>query len=110
MNKSSNKSQVTINKKTSRKFSDILGQLAKSDTSLINKMKVTVFKEDIIDEKKQIAPSTFMNSHKHFIYRNSNEDAIVNVIEDSVLESEALTTQNAELINYPDSSDFDEDE
>ena len=40
------KSQNQINKKDSIKFFGVLQRLAKSDTSIYNKMKVTVYKED----------------------------------------------------------------
>ena len=47
------KSQNQINNKGSIKFFGVLRHLAKSDTSIYNKMKVTVYKEDNTEEKNK---------------------------------------------------------
>ena len=110
MNKSSFKSKILISEKNCMKNTRILKRLAKSDTSLRNIMKVTVYKEDLNEEKKQflIAPSAFMNSNEHLVYHDSNENTNEGIIEDSI-ENEILSPQNTELMNYPDSSDFDDE-
>ena len=111
MNKSSFKSKTLISEKKCKKNIGILENLAKSDTSLTNIMKVTVYKEDFNEEKKQffIAPSVFMNSQEHLIYHDSNENTNDGIIEDSIIKNEIPSPQNAELMNYPDSSDLDDE-
>ena len=105
------KSQNQINKKDSIKFFGVLQRLAKSDTSIYNKMKVTVYKEDNIEEKKQIliAPSMFMKYHENYINHVSTSNTIKNINENLIKENENSSPQNPELINYPDSSDFGDD-
>ena len=114
MSESSIKSQFKTNEKNNRKFSRVLRCLAKSDTSLINKMNVTVYKEDIIEEKKQflVAPLMYINCHKRFINHNSTENTSINIFENSITEEiqEIQSPQDPELMDYPDSSDFDDDE
>ena len=110
MSESPSKSRIKINLKNSRRFVGVLRQLAKSDTSLINKMKVTVYKDDIIEEKKQffIAPLMFLSSQNHLNNHDSTENTNLNTNLDSNID-EIQISQNAEFMDYPDSSDFDEE-
>ena len=103
------KSQIKL---STRKFHGVLRRLAKSDSSVINKLKVTVQNEDATQEKKPclIAPSMFMNCNKHVNNHNSTINTTVNIIENLNTEKENSSPINAELIDYPDSSDFDEDD
>lgn len=112
MNKSAIKSQIKINEKNEKKYFGVLRRLAEFDSSMLNKIKVTVYKEDIVEEKKQIiiAPSIFANCPGHLINNNSIERTNENTIEDLIIENENPSPANSELMNYPDSSDFDDDD
>ena len=114
MNEPHIKSQIKIRRKNSRKFFGILRRLAKSDP-LINKLNITVYKavykEDIIEEKNRfiIAPSNFINSRQNLINHNSTKNTNLNIIEDLITEKENSSPVGTELIECPDSSDFDDD-
>ena len=116
MNKLLVKSENKVTDKPSRKFHGVLRRLAKSDTSILNTMKVTVYKDDIIEDKKHIfiAKSMFMNYQERWINHISTESTNVNINEilneDSIIENEVLSPQCEEFKDYPDSSDFDDDE
>ena len=111
MQKSPNKSKNTLNQSSNKKFREKLERLAKSDSSLIKRLSITVYKEDIIEEKKQffIAPSMFLNSHDH-LTNHSSTDNTSSIIENSIMENENSSQCDPDLMNYPNSSDFDEDE
>ena len=110
MSEPSNKSQIKLSRKNSKKFTEVLRRLAKSDSSLIKKMKITVCEDDTNVNKKNflIAPSMFMNCHR--IYHASTENTNVNIIKNLITEKENSNPIDTELINYPDSSDFYEDD
>ena len=114
MNESHIESQIKIRRKNSRKFFGILRRLAKSDP-LINKLNITVYKavykEDSIKEKNRftISPSKFINRSQNLINHNSAKNTNVNIIEDLITEKENSSPIGTELIEYPDSSDFDDD-
>ena len=120
MNKLLVKSENKVTDKPSRKFHGVLRRLAKSDTSILNTMKVTVYKDDIIEDKKHIfiAKSMFMNYQERWINHistestnvNINENINENLNEDSIIENEVLSPHCEEFKDYPDSSDFDDDE
>ena len=116
MNKSVIKYRTQIFDKNTKKFIGILRSLAKSDSSLNNKMKVTVCKEDKTEEIKHItiAPlidTTFSDNHKNlFEKNNSTENTNNNTIEDIIKEKEVQSPQYPELKDYPDSSDFGDDD
>ena len=103
--------QFKIIEKNNKKFVGILRRLAKSDSSIMNGLKVTVYKEKIIEEKKQIfiAPSIFNNYLKCFNNYDSAENTSENINEDSVVE-EIQSSNDTEQMDYPDSSDFDDDD
>ena len=104
-------SQLKINEKSSRKFFGVLRRLAKADSSLNNKMKVTVFKDDNNEEKNYffIASSFFLNPRKHFIPHYLAENTCKSKIEKLIIEKKIENIKNTELIDYPNSSDFDDD-
>ena len=104
------KSQTIRLKKNSKKFFGVLRHLAKSDSSLKNELKVTVCKDDPTEAKKQIiiAPSLFINSCK--INYNSTQNTNINILEDLITKNQNTSPIDAELKDYPDSSDFDDDE
>ena len=112
MNESPIKSKIKISEKSDRKFLGLLRRLAKLDSWLINKMKVAVYKEDIIEDKKKIiiAPSMFMDYHSNLNNHNSNINTNVNIIENIVTEKETLSPIDTELIDHPNSSDFDDNQ
>ena len=116
MNKLSVKSENKITNKKSRKFCGILRHLAKSDTSIFNTMKITVYKDDITKENNHIfiAPSMFIDFQEHWMNHisteNTSENIIKNLNKNSIIENEIPSPQNTELKDYPDSSDFDDDD
>ena len=103
-----------MSEKNSRRFFGVLRHLAEFDIPLIHKMNVTVYKEDITEEKKQflVAPLMYMDCHKNFINHNSAQNTNINIFENSITEEtqETQSPRNPELMDYPDSSDFDDDE
>ena len=109
MNESSIKLKTKSSEKNSRKFFGVLRRLVKSDNSINNILKVTVYKDEINDEKKQffIAPSIFISSERHLYNHNSTQNKNKNIIENSIIE-EIQSSNNAEFMEYPDSSDFDD--
>ena len=104
--------QPKINKKNERKFFGILKQLAKSDDSVMNKIKVTVCKGEIIEEKEKIfiAPSKFMSCHKHSVTNNSNENKNKIIIENLNIKEINSSPHYIEEVDYPDSSDLSDDD
>ena len=104
--------KIKIIEKRRKKFSGILRHLAKSDSSLVNKMNITVYKDDIIEEEKQIiiAPSMYLNCRKPLNNHKSAENTIVNIFENLVIEKGNPSPVQDEQIDYPDSSDFEDDD
>ena len=112
MSESPIKSQFKMSEKNSRRFFGVLRHLAEFDIPLIHKMNVTVYKEDITEEREHIliAPSIVIKYPEHPKSFNSTENKIENIIEDSIIKSEISNSSNAELMNYRDSSDFNDEE
>ena len=112
MSESPINSQIKLRRKNNRKFFGVLRRLAKSDTLLVDKMKVTVYKEDIAEEKKEfiMAPLFLINQPKRLINYKSTENTNEKTIEELIKEEEISSPVDPDLINYPDSSDFDDDE
>ena len=110
-------SQIQKNKKNSRRFLGILRRLAESEGSVINKIKVTVYKEDSTEEKDHVflAPSTFKNYSEHYMDKISSENTSENLL-DSTAENSKNSNEVKRVSNdieteiYPDSSDFSDDE
>ena len=99
-------------KKNDRRYFGVLQRLAKFDTSILNIMKVKVYKEDITEETEHIliAPSICMKYPELSISFNSTENIIENIVEDSIIGNKNSKSSNPELMNYRDSSDFSDDE
>ena len=95
--KLSNEPQSKINEKNIKKFVGILRSLSEYDTSL-NKMKVTVYKEEITELKKQF----YLTSNP-----NSTESTSLYFSEDSFIEEIKTPIDDDELEEYPDSSDLE---
>ena len=97
MKKPSNEPQPKINEKSYKKFVRILRSLAEYDTPL-NKMKVTVCKEEITEVKKQF-----------YLPSNANSTKSTKLIfsEDSYIEEMKRSIDEDELEDYPDSSDLE---
>ena len=68
-------------------------------------------KKEIIEEKNKvyIAPSIFKNT-EYSTNQNSTNKSSVNKIENFNKEKINLSPQNTETVDYPDSSDFSDDE
>ena len=95
--------------KNERKYFNIFRRLAKSDSSIFNKLKVTVCEGEFNEEKQcfLVAPLMLFNSDKDLENKKSNEKAIENSTEHSEISNE---NDSGILNDYPDSSDFSEDE
>ena len=96
--------------KKERKYFDILQDLVKSDSSIIKKLNITVSKGEFAEgiEHIIIDPSMFMNSHEYLINQNSNK-----ISPEDTIESEQIKNKNkneSQILDYPDSSDFSDDE
>ena len=95
--------------KNERKYFNIFRRLAKSDSSIFNKLKVTVCEGEFNEEKQcfLVAPLMLFNSDKDLENKKSNEKAI----EYSTEHSEISNENDSGILNdYPDSSDFSDDE
>ena len=95
--------------KNERKYFNIFRRLAKSDSSIFNKLKVTVCEGEFNEEKQcfLVAPLILFNSDKDLENKKSNEKAIENSTEQSEISNE---NESGILNDYPDSSDFSDDE
>ena len=94
--------------KNKRKYFGILRRLAKSDTSVLNKLKVTVFEGEFIEEKEHIfiAPSIFISCPN----QNSNQISIEDKNENFNEKTKISSKNEIETLDYPNSSDFSDDE
>ena len=95
--------------KNERKYFNIFRRLAKSDSSIFNKLKVTVCEGEFNEEKQcfLVAPLMLFNSDKDLENKKSNEKAIEYSTEHSEISNE---NESGILNDYPDSSDFSDDE
>ena len=99
--------------KNERKYFNIFRRLAKSDSSIFNKLKVTVCEGEFNEEKQcfLIAPLILFNSDKDLENQNSNQISNEKLIENSTEQSDvSFENKNESLDEYPDSSDFSDDE
>ena len=97
MKKSPSQVQAKINVKNNKKYVEILRSLAKYDSSL-NKMKVTVYEEDITELKQKF----YLTSNP-----SSTESTSLYFSEDSFIEEMKSPIDEDELEDYPDSSDLE---
>ena len=100
---------LAIKKKNERQYFGVLRNLAKSDTSIFNELKITVCEGEFIESKNHIfiAPSMFMSCHE-FNNQNSNKISIEN--ENPNEQTEISNENEIKNFDYPDSSDFSDDE
>ena len=105
------KSKIQMNQKHSRKFTGILRRLAQSENLLNNKLKVIISEGEIIEENNHIfiIPSKFKEYSENSVDQNSTEKASEKTIENSNIKENFLSP-HIEKMDYPDSSDFSEDE
>ena len=103
-------SKIQMNKKNPKEFVRVLRHLSQSDNLKNNKIKITISQDEIIEEKNKVyfAPSIFKNT-EYSTNHNSTKKSSVNKIENSNIEKN-LSPHNAETEDYPDSSDFSDDE
>ena len=112
MNETHTKSHIKLSTKNSKKFSGILRHLAKSE-NYITKIKVTISKGEIRDEEKDqflVAPLTYKSSFENIPINNFIENSNKNFIEDLNNENKNSSSYDNDLKEYPDSSDFSDDE
>ena len=99
--------------KNERKYFNIFRRLAKSDSSIFNKLKVTVCEGEFNEEKQcfLVAPLMPFDSDKDLENKKTNQNKTEKTIEDSTEHSE-ISNENKSVISedYPDSSDFSDDE
>ena len=101
--------QTKTNEKRIRKLTGVLRRLAKSDSSVMNAIKVTVCEGEITEEKNEIfiAPSIIMNYRKYTADNYLSENIRNNIFSDL---KEIESKHDNEEIGSPDSSDFDDDD
>ena len=112
MKELSTKSQIKKIEKRNRRFSVILRHLAKFDNS-IKIMKVTISEDRITSEKDRIliAPSKFGNCFGHLSNHYSTENTNSKYITENLnIENNDSTRNNIIPGDYPDSSDFSDDD
>ena len=99
-----------INQKNFKKFAGILRRLAQSENLLTNIIKVTISEGEIIEEKKQIliAPLKF-KSYSNLSVEQISTDKTINTIKNSNVDKNNFSPL-VEKVDYPDSSDFSDDE
>ena len=104
------KYQHTIDLKKNRRFSRILKSLVKSE-NLLTEIKVTVSDGEIIEDKEQffITPTLFKRSFENYIY-NSFDNKNENLVENLNSETKPSSPNDFKAGEYPDSSDFSDDE
>ena len=95
--------------KRNKKHSAILKNLAKFDSSF-NTIKVTIFDGEIIDEKDHFLIAPFKNFLGHLPNHYSTDSTTEYSIENSNIENNFSSHNDIDLENYPDSSDFSDDE
>ena len=112
MRKLQNNSQIKINEKSDRKFVEVLRSLVKLDNLITNKIKIIVCEGEITEEQKEfiVAPTKFIKCHEHSIEINSVGNINKNINENMNIEKGNSVSHNIEDADYPDSSDFDDDE
>ena len=110
MNEAQVKTHIKLSTKNNKKFSGILRHLAKSE-NFITKIKITISKGEIRDEEKNqffIAPLTYKSIFENIANKNFIENANKNFIEN--LNIENISIHDNDLQEYPNSSDFSDDE
>ena len=99
--------------KNERKYFGVLRRLAKLDSSIFNKLKVTVCEGEFNEEKQcfLVAPLMVFNSDNDLKNKNSSKKSAEKNNGNSTEQSEISYENNIESYDdYPDSSDFSNDE
>ena len=102
-----------IANKRERKYFGVLRKLAKFDNLTINQLKVTVCEGEFNEEKQffLVAPLMTFDSDKDLENKKTNQKQTDKTIEDSTEHSEISNENKSEILDdYPDSSDFSDDE
>ena len=99
-----------IKQKNSKKYALVLRRLAQSENLLTNILNVTVSKGEVIEEEKRIliAPLKF-KSYSNLSVGENSTDKTINKNKKPNVEIENYSPL-AEKADYPDSSDFSDDE
>ena len=99
-----------IKQKNSKKYALVLRRLAQSENLLTNILKVTVSEGEVIEEEKKIliAPLKFKDYSNLSVGENSTDKTITKNSKSNVkIENYSPLAEKAD---YPDSSDFSDDE
>ena len=101
-----------MSEKVQRKYVGVLRNLAQSEGSITSKIKVIVSKGEIVETNNKIiiAPSKFKKKSEDSVGENSTENTFVNIIEDLSSVKKTSSPHYIETEDYPDSSDFSDDE
>ena len=107
-NMSENQLISKITQKNPKKFARILRNLAQSENLLTNILKVTISEGEVIEEEKKIliAPLKFKSYSNPSVEQNSTDNTINKKSNVKIENYSPL----AEKADYPDSSDFSDDE
>ena len=105
-------SLVLNDKKNNRKFVQILRRLAKLEDLTSNKIKVTICENEIIEEKNKIfiASPAFIKCYKNNAINNSIGNKNEKIKKNLNREKKNSAKNEIEEEEYPDSSDFSDDE
>ena len=106
------KSKSQMKQENSRKYSRVLRRLAQSENLLTNRIKVIVTEGEIIEEtdKIMIAPSKFSSNSNHSVDQNSTEKTSIKTIGNLNVNTKNTSPHHIKEVDYPDSSDFSDDE
>ena len=110
---SENKNKSKMNQKNSKNLARILRRLAQSENLLTNKIKITILEGEIIEEKNKffIAPLMFKSFSEQSVDQISTENASVKTIYKNSKEEEKISSSDDIVeVDYPESSDFSDDE
>ena len=93
-------------------YSGILRRLAKLDVPFFNKLKVTVCEGKFAEEKDHIflAPLMFMSSSENLVKQNLKKTSTENIIKNPNEKKHISDRNEIKTMDYPDSSDFSDDE
>ena len=102
-----------IANKSERKYFGVLKRLAKYDNLTINQLKVKVCEGEFNEDKQcfLVVPVILFDSDKDLENKKTNQNKTEKTIEDSTEHSEISNENKSEILDdYPDSSDFSDDE
>ena len=99
--------------KNERKYFGVLRRLAKLDNSIYNELKVTVCEGEFVEEKQffLVAPLMLFDSEKDLDNQKSSQILTDRTFENSTEQSGISNENKSEILDdYPDSSDFSDDD